>query len=398
MVRGATDAGWLAFTILGIFCLASPTARAQTLAGIGGWTRQDTFVSLAVSSVFIFKLISTLWAATPRLAVANAIWHIYLITWPLVFLAMSYCKPKLNQALQALAWGLILIGMWDIYALLNEGIPLYHQGAVFTMNKGILAELVLIAGSWLLIAATSDDQKMNRQSKFLFIVATLCAWVVLYTTDRRTEWIGFFVITVIIGLWRIRHLLNLTRSLALLAGLMVIGVAFLYLRQERLLLAYNEALQYFSQVDKTNSIAITTAVGARLEMYRLGISAFLDNPILGMSAGVRPDLLPQYGGGGLGGDQFHHRHFHSEFIQALAEGGIVWATTFLIAIIYFIRKLILEPFKTQGLASMLAFGLVASFILAGSFSASLIYNQPIATFVVFSAFLWAIIRSNRTGI
>jgi hypothetical protein len=394
LVRGATDAGWLAFTLLGIFCLASPTARAQTLAGIGGWTRQDTFVSLAVSSVFIFKLTSTLWAATPRLAVANAIWHIYLITWPLVFLAISYCKPKLNQAL---AWGLILIGMWDVYALLNEGIPLYHQGAAFTMNTGILAELVLIAGSWLLIAATSSNQKINKQSRLLFIAATLCAWVVLYTTDRRTEWIGFFIITVLIGVWRIRHLLNLTRSLALLLGLMMIGVAFFYLRQERLLLAYNEALQYFSQVDKTTSIAITTAVGARLEMYRLGISAFLDHPILGMSAGVRPDLLPQYGGGGLGGDQFHHRHFHSEFVQALAEGGMVWATTFLIAIIYFIRKLILEPFKTQGLASILAFGLVASFILAGSFSASLIYNQPIATFVVFSAFLWAIIRSNRTG-
>jgi len=346
--------------------------------------------------VFIFKLISTLWAATPRLAVANAIWHIYLITWPLVFLAMSYCKPKLNQALQALAWGLILIGMWDIYALLNTGIPKYHQGAFFTTGQGILAELVLIAGSWLLIVATSDDQKIDRQSRFLFIVATLCAWVVLYTTDRRGEWIGFFIITVLIGFWRIRHLLNLTRSLALLLGWMMIGVAFFYLRQERLLLAYNEALQYFLQVDKTTPTAITTSVGARLEMYRLGISAFLDNPILGMSAGIRPYLLPQYGG--LGGDQFYHRHFHSEFIQALAEGGIVWATTFLIAIIYFIRKLILEPFKTQGLASTLAFGLVASFILAGLFSASLVYNQQVATFVVFSAFLWAIIRSNRTGI
>jgi len=393
------------FTLVGIFCLASPTARAQTLAGIGGWTRQDTWMSLAVSSVFIFKLTSALWATTPRLAVENAIWHIYLITWPLVFLALSYCKPKLHQALVALAWGLILISVWDVYALLHVDLSHYHQGAVFTMNKGILAELVLIAGTWLLIAATTSNPKNTRpeithlaitkQTRILFILATLSAWLILYTTDRRTEWIGFFIITILIGFWRIHHLLNVFRTLALCLGLVAIGVIFFYLRQERLLLAYNEALLYFSQADKTTSAAIATAVGARLEMYRLGIAAFLDHPIFGMSAGVRPYLLPQYGGGGLGGEQFHHRHFHSEFIQALAEGGIVWATTFFIAIAYFVRKLVIEPFKTHSLASLLAFGLVASFILAGTLSASLIYNQPVATFVVFSAFLWAVIRAKR---
>lgn len=400
MVRGATDAGWLTFTLVGIFCLASPTARAQTLAGIGGWTRQDTWVSLAVSSVFIFKLTSTLWATTPRLAIENAIWHIYLITWPLVFLALSYCKPRLHQALTALAWGLILIGIWDVYALLNNSELIYHKGAAFKMNAGILAELVLLAGTWLLITATSSSHQtthpaISRQTRILFILATLSAWIILYTTDRRTEWIGFFIITILIGLWRIHHLLNVFRTLALCLGLVAIGLIFFYLRQERLLLAYNEAMLYFSQADKTTSTAIATAVGARLEMYRLGIAAFLDHPILGMSAGVRPYLLPQYGGGGLGGEQFHHRHFHSEFIQALAEGGIVWATIFFIAIAYFVRKLVIEPYKTHPLASLLAFGLVASFILAGTLSASLIYNQPVAALVVFSAFLWAVIRTRH---
>ena len=112
-----------------------------------------------------------------------------------------------------------------------------------------------------------------------------------------------------------------------------------------------------------------------------------------MSAGVRPDLLPQYGGGGMG-EGFKHRHFHSEYVQALVEGGLVWAGIFLTSVVYFIRKLVLEPIRRYGQnqISVLAFALVASYMLTGMFTAALVYNQPVATFTVFSAFLWSLIR------
>ena len=170
-------------------------------------------------------------------------------------------------------------------------------------------------------------------------------------------------------------------------------MAFFYLREERFLLAYHEALAYWQQAQAGGANnSIVTSVGARMEMYRLGISAFIDHPLIGNSADIRPDRLPQYGGGGLGGEQFHHRHFHSEYLQVLVEGGVVWAAIFMTAVVYFIRAFIVKPFQSSNLISMLAFALVASYMLAGTISASLIYTQAVATFTVFSALLWANLR------
>ena len=389
--RGATDAGWGVFTLLGLVCAAVPSMRARELLSIGGWKRQDSLLALAIGSVFLFKLTSALWAETPKLAISNAVWHVYLITWPLVFMGLVYCKPRLNHALYALAAGLIVVAAYDAVALIQQ-IPFYHARESFGMNVGILAELVLVSGSWMLVAATTPE-RIQFRARALFVLAVLAAWLVLYTTGRRTEWVVFFMVTLLIGVWRIRHWLSATRVLILCVMLVFICVGLFELRKERFLLAYTEVSQYFSTPNGEVNKAIFTSVGARLEMYRLGISGFLDHPILGMSAGVRPDLLPQYGGGGMG-EGFKHRHFHSEYVQALVEGGLVWAGIFLTSVVYFIRKLVLEPIRHYGQnqISVLAFALVASYMLTGMFTAALVYNQPVATFTVFSAFLWSLIR------
>lgn len=390
--KGVPDAGTIALGLLGLFCVIHRNTREKILRDIGGWTAQDTWVSLAIASVFVFKMTSMLWANSPELAMKNALWHSYFMIWPLVFFAFCYLRLRVVQALQAMAVGLIVLGVWNVIALMF-GVPLYHMRAGFDLNAGILAELLLVMGTWLFVAVTDKSERFQSLQKWLFGVGSLSAWFVLYTTERRTEWIGFFVIVVVVGIWRIRHWLTLPRALALLGLLLGACVAFFYLREERFLLAYHEALAYWQQAQAGGANnSIVTSVGARMEMYRLGISAFIDHPLIGNSADIRPDRLPQYGGGGLGGEQFHHRHFHSEYLQVLVEGGVVWAAIFMTAVVYFIRAFIVKPFQSSNLISMLAFALMASYMLAGTISASLIYTQAVATFTVFSALLWANLR------
>ncbi|WP_189493123.1 O-antigen ligase family protein [Formosimonas limnophila] len=395
LFRGVPDLGCILLALLGMFISLQTGVRHQVLIKIGGWSKQDTWLSLSIASVFVFKLLSMLWSNNPELALKNAIWHIYLITWPLVFLAICYAKPNLIKVLKALSYGMIIITIWNVVAILFQ-LPFYHLRPGFDLNAGILAELLLVSGTWLLVAATDKSEGLRQHEKWLFAISSGCAWFTLYTTGRRTEWIAFFIVALVIILWRLRRHLTPTRTLILFGAGVCMLVTFFYLRQERFLLAYQEAISYLQQPNKeVFNQSMATSVGARLEMYRLGISAFLDNPILGIGAGARPYLLPEYGGGGLGGVLFHHRHFHSEYLQALVEGGVIWAVIFATAIAYFIKKMVIEKHANENLISMLSFALVACFMMAGTVSASLIYNQPVATFVVFSALLWATSRTNN---
>jgi O-antigen ligase len=394
LFKGVPDLGSILLALGGALLMLQAKFRQRVLDSIGGWSAQDSWLALSIGSVFLFKLLSMLWSTNPELALKNAIWHAYLITWPLVFFSICYAKPSLINILKALAYGMIAIALWNTVALWLQQ-PFYHLRPNFDLNAGILAELLLVSGTWLLVAATDTSAKLSRQDKFLFTASSVCACFTLYTSGRRTEWVAFFIITLAILLWRMKKQLTIKRSLIVAGIILSVLITFFYLRQDRFLLAYHEAMAYNQHQNKdVFNQSMTTSVGARLEMYRLGISAFLDHPILGISASARPNTLPEYGGGGLGGPLFQHRHFHSEYLQALVEGGIVWAIIFACSIWFFIKKMVIETYENKNLVSMLAFALVACFMLAGSVSASLIYTQAVAVFVVFSAILWAANRVN----
>lgn len=384
------DIGCVVLALIGAACLLRRGAREKFLRDIGGWTRQDTYLACAIASVFVFKMLSMLWAKNPELAMKNALWHAYFIAWPLVFVAFCSIKLRLSSVLEAMAAGMIVIAVWDVASIVFNG-TLYHQYPVSYINAGILAQMLLVMGSWLFVAATDKSAALPKAKKLVFAIGALSAWFILYTTERRTEWIGFFIILLLVGFWRIRHWLTPARSLVLFVTIVGACAAFFYMRQERFLLAFNEAFEYWQHA-KTGADAhvLDTSVGARLEMYRLGLAAFKDHILFGNSADIRPNMLPQYGG--LTKEEFPHRHFHSEYLQALVEGGLVWASVFLTAIVYLVRTLIVKPFASSNLTAMLAFALVASFMLAGTVSVSLVYTQSVAMFTVFSALLWANLR------
>lgn len=158
------------------------------------------------------------------------------------------------------------------------------------------------------------------------------------------------------------------------------------------MLAYREFVDYFNMLG-VDSNAAATSVGARLEMYRLGLKAFWHNPIFGMGSGVRPYLLQAYGG--LSETQLPHRHFHSEFIQVLVEGGIVWALALTAAIAYWFKRAVFATYQHAKVLALMAAFLSFSYMLAGSISAGLIYGPANATLVMFGALIWVCIRQGN---
>jgi O-antigen ligase len=389
LIRHASEVGLIALALFGVLVLIVPGMRAKAMGSVSGWQRQDTWMVVSITSVFVFKLVSSLWSASPALGISNATWHAHFAVWPFVVVAMLYCKPKLNHVLGSLSAALVFTGLWMLYSIITGKIGYYPL--VYKINVGVLAELVLVCGSLLLVAATTGFANRPKRLTVLYGLGVAGAFVILYSTGRRTEWIGFFVVCISLGLWHLRASFNWWR--AVLAVLVLAGSCFVlfYLRQDRLMLAYREVVHYFNVLG-VDASAAATSVGARLEMYRLGLTAFWHNPVFGMGSGVRPYLLQAYGG--LGETQLTHRHFHSEFLQVLVEGGLVWALALSAAISYWFRRAVFGVWKNNEMLALIAAYLSIAFMLAGSISAGLIYGPANATFVMFSALIWVCIRQS----
>jgi O-Antigen ligase len=389
LIRHASEVGVLAFLLLGLLVLVVPKMRVQALASVSGWQQQDSWMALCFASVFIFKLVSSLWSASSSLGLNNAMWHVHFVAWPLVVLAMLFCKPKLNHALAALSISLTITGVWMLGAMLIGKHGYYPL--IFKINVGVLAELVLVCASLLLVALMTATTAKSKNLAVLYLFGVLGAFVILYSTGRRTEWIAFFIVLGSLVVWHLRGSMTVVRTLlAIFVFVLLIALLF-YLRQDRLLQAYREFVQYFA-APATNAASLETSVGARLEMYRLGLTAFWHNPLLGMGSGVRPYLLQAYGG--LDELRFPHRHFHSEFLQVLVEGGLVWASALTAAIVYWFKKAVFATWRKNPMLALLAAYLSISLMLAGSVSAGLIYGPANATLIMFSALIWVGIRQS----
>lgn len=387
LLRHASDVGVLVLALFGMLILIIRPMRVRALSSISSWTRQDTLMCFAFSSVFLFKLIASAWSASPHLGFNNAVWHAHFFAWPFVMIAIAYCKPKLDHVLSAIAIALCFVGLWMTWSLLSG-----HEGyypRLFKINTGVLAELMLVFGALLLVAASFSVRQKQMKASCLYLLGVCAALIVLYSTSRRTECLGFFVIICLVVLWSVRQWLSVWRTVIIVIFFVLCLIGVFYLRQERFLQAYREIMLYFNTtVGDTN--AINTSVGARLEMYRLGLRAFLDNPFFGMGSGVRPFLLQSYGG--LTETQFPHRHFHSEFLQVLVEGGLAWVALMLAAIVYWFKHAVFEAYKRSPILALMAAFLSISFMLAGSISASLIYGPANSALVMLSALIWVCIR------
>ncbi len=384
-IPGMAELGLLLLALVGGWCLWRPGLHSTT----GTLSRTDLWMTLAMASVFLFKLLTLLWTDSVSLTIRNALWHLHFLLWPLVALALVRCKAHLQNVEAGIALAMMLVAGWYLLWVAT-GWPVLAFEDAGTTHPGVLAQVTLVLGIWLLLAATRPETAdLDAQCRLLLFVGALAAPVVLVASGRRLELLGYVMLAPAFAAYRYRAIMTRARwvgSVMLVLGLMA---ALLYLRWEKFALGFSELHRYFNMTGQDREV-IVSSWGARLEMYRVGIHGFLDHPWLGMSAGARPYLMEAYGV--LGREDFGHRHFHSQLLQTLVEGGLLGLLAMLLVLGYTVRHLIVRVWRKHHEEALIALALYLSYAVEGAFSAALTYGEANAMFVVLTALLWTRMR------
>lgn len=346
------------------------------------WQRQDTWLAASFMSIFLFKLLSLAWSDQPQLALTNAGWHLYFLLWPLVLLGVHQFKSSPAAVEKSIACGLVFVAIWRGTHALTQW-QVIHPG---TAGVGLLAQLAMTMGAWNLLALTRPDDTSARW-RGVMALAFVSTLIILVLSTRRQELFGFILICTAILAYRFRQHYTPWRVFAGALMMLALLALMVAIRWEKFSLGFQE-IQYYLAHGHSN--IQNSSWGARMEMWRVGWLAFWDHPWLGMSASVRPSGLQMYGAPPL--DVFGHRHFHQQFLQVLAEGGILGLAVFLLSLGYSLYVMVIQAFQKKPEMALIAMALFLSYFMEGLVSAALVYDKPNALLVVASAWVWVQIR------
>lgn len=347
------------------------------------WQARDSWICLCITSVFLFKLLSSLWSDIPYLAVRNAFWHVHLLLWPLVLIGLSRCEGTAESIERPMAWGLAVTAFWYLSSLLwSTPDPTRPYFAAGTTGYQQLGQLTLVLGTLNFLTLTRPRLSSPR---WLFALAFLSTLVILHATSRRIEMAAFALILMACVAYRLRTRLSKIRIAGILAVLSVLMVTIAGLRAGLYAQAFEEASE-FLKLRQGDAGVTQTSIGGRLEMYRLAILAIAEKPWFGWGAGIRPHLLGQYGAPPQ--EHFTHRHFHSEYLQVLVEEGIVWAILQSLMLACLIRQWVLRPAARQTELALRSAAVMLAYALEGVFSSALVYGPSNGLLVVTTCWLW----------
>ena len=389
VLMGSPVPGFLVFMLLGGLHAWQSWRQPQAVRAFQ-WTKQDTLLALCFMSIPLFKALTVLWSEAPVLAWKNALQHSYFLFWPLVMAGLDKSKGVSRAQIdRAIAIGLISLTLWRLIFQLTE-LSWLPPG---NPNRGILAQLTMVLGAWNLLALTHVNNR-NSRGRCLYAAAALCTFVLLINTERRLELLGFVLLTVSILIWRWRTQMTLSRLVGLLLTTAIVLGIMVYLRWELFAQGIDQLVRYLNtpagERDLTNN-----SWGSRLEMWRLGWTAFLEHPILGLSASIQPSQMQAWGA--QPAETFGHRHFHGQWLQILVEGGLLGAGIAVLTLAWIIRSLIVRPMAKHEELSLLGATLIGAYLIEGVASAALHYDKPNAFMVVASAWLWAQLRNSPSA-
>ncbi len=389
VLMGSPVPGFLAFMVIGIVHAWHSWRQPQS-AHAFHWTREDTWLALCFMPVALLKLLTLLWSSDARLALQNVGWHLYFLFWPFVFLGVQRCRDQQDMTETGIGLGLICFGLYATGIELS-GDSLHSPGV--RANVGILAQLAMAVGAWSFAILTRSDQ--GRPARILHLMATVAAFVVLVFTTRRLELLGLVMLTGLISLYRWRARLTFLRTVCLAVALCAVVVLLVFFRLEKFQQGFNE-LHLFIFDRANHPDIIYTSWGARLEMWRTAWSAFLDHPLLGISASARPYEMQAWGGPS-DINSFGHRHFHSHLVQTLVEGGLLGICIMILSLYASYRLLIANAWTVHRELALLGLCLLAAYGTEGLASATLQYDKANAYLVVATAWLWAHIRTAKAS-
>lgn len=333
--------------------------------------------TLAIASIALVKLLSTLWSLNPTQSLSNVSTHLHF----LVFLPLALGFWRARQPLNALLLGVHMatagllvwsLWFWWVHGLGFDPMVRLEAGA---QNPGVLGQLAGVQALWLAwawrcrptwgrlfwaLAAVCPVIAAGGRSH---IVVMACAWVLialLACRDRQT--------------WAER--IRIVGATAALCG----GLALALM--PRMELAWIEATDYGTTPETT----VGSSVGNRIGIWDAAQQAFPDAPWLGFGAGTSREVVARYSP--VNSEFAVTSHYHNQLLQVVMETGLMGLALCLLALALLSRWFFIRRENHPHLwpsYAWLVFSTATVGLFTGSLQQGLLHSFIVASLAVMAA-------------
>ena len=250
-----------------------------------------------------------------------------------VIIFVIYTKAKFDVLLYSIPVGSFVAGLVALYQYYVLHLPSAFWEQMKIQSGDISMSLGLFS---FIIALYLFDIKKNRFA-LVTAIAGLFGVLASVLSFARGGWVGVPLIFVFV-LYMYRNMISKKLLSAVVLGILVGGISLSSNEQfvGRILDVKNN-LSHYSQNSKDGSI------GARLDMWKMGVEAFIEHPIFGWSLKALDEYKKSLADKGIVSREFTvYSHLHNQFIDELAKkgilGGVAILGIFLVPLCSFYRK------------------------------------------------------------
>lgn len=250
-----------------------------------------------------------------------------------VIIFVIYTKIKFDVLLYSIPVGSFVAGLVALYQYYVLHLPSAFWEQMKIQSGDIAMSLGLFS---FIIALYLFDIKKNRFA-LVTAIAGLFGVLASVLSFARGGWVGVPLIFVFV-LYMYRNMISKKLLSAVVLSILVGGISLSTNEQfvGRILDVKNN-LSHYSQNSKDGSI------GARLDMWKMGVDAFIEHPISGWSLKALDEYKKSLADKGIVSSEFTvYSHLHNQFIDELAKKGILGGGAilgiFLIPLCSFYRK------------------------------------------------------------
>ena len=250
-----------------------------------------------------------------------------------VIIFVIYTKIKFDVLLYSIPLGAFIAGLVALYQYYILHLPAAFNEQMKIQSGDIAMSLGLFS---FIIALYLFDIKKTRFA-LVTAIAGLFGVLASVLSFARGGWVGVPLIFVFV-LYMYRNMISKKLLSAVVLSILVGGISLSSNEQfvGRILDVKNN-LSHYSQNSKDGSI------GARLDMWKMGVYAFIEHPISGWSLKALDEYKKSLADKGIVSREFTvYSHLHNQFIDELAKkgilGGVAILGIFLVPLCSFYRK------------------------------------------------------------
>ena len=297
---------------------------------VAGLVKQNKSIFIAISFYFLTALFFILFHGEKMKLIDNPLRAFLFLS---VTIFMVYSAVKLDVLLYSIPLGSFISGLIALYQYYILHLPAAFNEQMKIQSGDIAMSLGLFS---LVIALYLFEIKQNKFA-LLAVIAGLFGVLASVLSLARGGWVGVPLIVVFI-LYIYRNMISKKLLSAVVLGILVGGISLSSNEQfvGRILDVKNN-LSHYSQNSKDGSI------GARLDMWKMGVDAFIEHPISGWSLKALDEYKKSLADKGVVSREFTvYSHLHNQFIDELAKkgilGGVAILGIFLVPLCSFYRK------------------------------------------------------------